>query len=140
MSKHFNTPEKSLQGKDNELQRAGHLTTVHFKDGEDMNNWQQDQQTEKIPALEDYDQYRVTKEKDIPQPEPTITIAGAAVASPGNITGISAAAKAGNDLSAIIRDMKKFTSKKLIEQIKSEPESRREWMLDRFAEAGKDFY
>ena len=51
------------------------------------------QQTEKV--LEDYDLYRVTKEKNIPQPEPTITIAGAAFASPGNISGISAAAKAG---------------------------------------------
>lgn len=49
-----------------------------------------------------------------------------------------AASQTGNDLSAIIRDMKKFTSKKLIELIKSEPESRREWMLERFTEAGKD--
>ncbi len=73
--------------------KDGQQKTVHFEDGEDMNNWQQDQQA--IPILADYDQYRVTKEKDIPQPKPTITIAGAAVASPGNITGISAAAKAG---------------------------------------------
>ncbi|MCW3108468.1 MAG: hypothetical protein JWQ09_2974 [Segetibacter sp.] len=50
---------------------------------------------EKKLVLSDFDTYRVTKEKDIQQPEPTITIAGAAVASPGNITGISAAAKAG---------------------------------------------
>src|SRR5688572_22149440 len=75
--------------KDNELQ------AVHFQNGEDLNDWEQELQTEKIPALEDYDDYRITKEKDIPKPNPTITIAGAAVASPGNITGISAAAKAG---------------------------------------------
>ena len=44
--------------------------------------------------LSDFDYLRVTKEKDIPQPEPTITIGGAAVASPGNITAIGAAATA----------------------------------------------
>ncbi len=49
----------------------------------------------KKPLLTDFDAFRVTKEKDIPQPEPTIKIAGASIASPGNITGISAAAKAG---------------------------------------------
>lgn len=42
-----------------------------------------------------YDAYRITLEKDIEVPEPTITIAGAAVAAPGNIIGISAAVKAG---------------------------------------------
>ncbi|MCA2854703.1 MAG: AAA family ATPase [Chitinophagaceae bacterium] len=47
------------------------------------------------PSLSDFDHLRVTKEKDIPQPEPTITIGGCSVASPANITGISAAAKAG---------------------------------------------
>lgn len=39
-----------------------------------------------------------------------------------------------------IRDFKKFTSKKIIEQIQNEPESRREWMLSLFeaaAEQGK---
>ncbi|MBL7739364.1 MAG: AAA family ATPase [Chitinophagaceae bacterium] len=46
-------------------------------------------------TLEDCEPFRITKEKDIPQPEPTITIAGAAIAAPGNITGISAASKAG---------------------------------------------
>jgi REP element-mobilizing transposase RayT len=35
-------------------------------------------------------------------------------------------------LSDIIRDFKKFTSKKIIQTIKEEPESRREWMLDYF--------
>jgi len=42
-----------------------------------------------------YEHLRVTKEKNIAQPEPTITIGGAAIASPGNITAIGAAAKAG---------------------------------------------
>lgn len=46
-------------------------------------------------ALSKYDRYRITLEKQIEQPEPSITIAGAAIASPGNITAISAAAKAG---------------------------------------------
>ena len=31
-----------------------------------------------------------------------------------------------------MRDFKKFTSKKIIETIQSEPESRKEWMLDYF--------
>ena len=41
------------------------------------------------------------------------------------------------ELADVIRDFKKFTSKKLIHQIKQEPESRREWMLNRFEFAGK---
>ncbi|MFC6269261.1 REP-associated tyrosine transposase [Frigoriflavimonas asaccharolytica] len=35
-------------------------------------------------------------------------------------------------LSEIMRDLKKFTSKKIIETMQSEPESRKEWMLDYF--------
>lgn len=35
-------------------------------------------------------------------------------------------------LSDIIRDFKKFTSKKMIQIIINEPESRREWMLEYF--------
>ncbi|WP_026839069.1 REP-associated tyrosine transposase [Gillisia sp. JM1] len=35
-------------------------------------------------------------------------------------------------LSDIIRDFKKFTSKKIIQTINEEPESRREWLLDYF--------
>ena len=31
-----------------------------------------------------------------------------------------------------IRDFKKFTSKKIVQQIQNEPESRREWMLKLF--------
>ena len=42
------------------------------------------------------------------------------------------------ELSDVIRDFKKYTSKKLIDQIAIEPESRREWMLERFELAGKD--
>ena len=38
-------------------------------------------------------------------------------------------------LSDVIRDFKKFTSKKIIETIIDEPESRREWMLDYFQKA-----
>jgi REP element-mobilizing transposase RayT len=47
-----------------------------------------------------------------------------------------ARAEGNNSLSDILRDFKKFTSKKLIRQILSEPESRREWMLEIFKEAG----
>jgi putative transposase len=36
-----------------------------------------------------------------------------------------------------LRDFKKFTSKELIRLIQEEPESRREWMLDRFEFAGR---
>lgn len=39
-------------------------------------------------------------------------------------------------LSDTIRDFKRHTSKKLIEQIQTQPESRREWMLNRFKFAG----
>ena len=38
-------------------------------------------------------------------------------------------------LSNIMRDFKKFTSKKIIETIINYPESRRDWMLDYFKEA-----
>ena len=35
-------------------------------------------------------------------------------------------------LSDLIRDFKKFTSKTILEKIQNQPESRREWMLERF--------
>ena len=38
-------------------------------------------------------------------------------------------------LSDVIRDFKKFTSKKILETINEEPESRREWMLEYFQKA-----
>lgn len=38
-------------------------------------------------------------------------------------------------LSDVMRDFKKFTSKKIIQIILDEPESRREWMLDYFQKA-----
>ncbi len=41
-------------------------------------------------------------------------------------------AKEGFLLSAIMRDFKKYTSKKIVENIIHCPESRREWMLDYF--------
>jgi REP element-mobilizing transposase RayT len=40
-------------------------------------------------------------------------------------------------LSDVLRDLKKFTSKAIVKQIESEPESRREWMLEQFAKAGE---
>ncbi|WP_348799192.1 REP-associated tyrosine transposase [Flavobacterium adhaerens] len=36
------------------------------------------------------------------------------------------------ELSNLLRDFKKYTASKIIEKIKSDPESRREWMLERF--------
>jgi len=41
------------------------------------------------------------------------------------------------DLSGIIRDFKKFTSKKIIESIQQGNESRKDWMLRLFAHAAK---
>lgn len=38
-------------------------------------------------------------------------------------------------LSDLIRDFKKFTAKNILEKIQTEPESRREWMLERFKKA-----
>ena len=48
-----------------------------------------------------------------------------------------AAAEDEGKLSDILRDFKKFTSKEIVKQIQEEPESRREWMLDKFMFAGK---
>lgn len=51
-------------------------------------------------------------------------------------------AKAGGDipLTNILRDFKKFTANKILKQIKNRRiESRTEWFLDRFAEAGKQY-
>lgn len=38
-------------------------------------------------------------------------------------------------LSDLLRDFKKFTAKTILERIQTEPESRREWMLERFQKA-----
>ena len=40
-------------------------------------------------------------------------------------------------LSNVMRDFKKFTSKKIIELINNEPESRRKWLLDYFKKASE---
>lgn len=46
-------------------------------------------------------------------------------------------AKEGHQLSDIIRDLKKFTSKQIIKAIKENPqESRKEWLLSMFSNAG----
>ena len=46
---------------------------------------------------------------------------------------------AGNQsLSEILRDFKKFTSKAIVALISDSPESRREWMLNRFGYAGRN--
>jgi putative transposase len=41
-------------------------------------------------------------------------------------------------LSDILRDFKKFTSKEIVKTIESINESRREWLLESFANAGRD--
>lgn len=46
-------------------------------------------------SLSDYEYLRITKEKEIPRPQPTVTIDGAAIATVGNLLGISAQIKAG---------------------------------------------
>ena len=48
-----------------------------------------------------------------------------------------ASAAEGYNLSDILRDFKKFTSKTIIDKIFSEPESRRKWMLNQFEFAGR---
>ena len=49
-----------------------------------------------------------------------------------------AGAKNDSNLSDILRDFKKFTSKAFINTMKEMPESRRDWMLNRFWYAGKN--
>jgi len=46
-------------------------------------------------------------------------------------------AKKRYQLSATIRDYKKFTAKRIIKMIEQGPESRKEWMLDKFEKEGK---
>ena len=41
-------------------------------------------------------------------------------------------------LSDVIRDFKKFTSKQIIEQVTNSNESRKEWLLKKFAFAGQE--
>ncbi len=47
-----------------------------------------------------------------------------------------AGAREGAAVAAIIRDFKKFTSRRFLDLIQTEPESRREWLLQRFRYAG----
>lgn len=51
--------------------------------------------SEAFPALEDFDNIRITAEKELPNSPPVVTIGGAPFASNGNISVISAVAKAG---------------------------------------------
>jgi putative transposase len=46
-------------------------------------------------------------------------------------------AKEGHRISDIIRDFKKFTAKRILQLIETEPESRRDWMLNQFEYAGR---
>ncbi len=54
-----------------------------------------------------------------------------------NHAHLVASAQDGHQLSDIIRDLKKFTSKKILEEIQTIPESRRDWMLYRFSYSAK---
>lgn len=49
-----------------------------------------------------------------------------------------ARAESNYTLSDILRDFKKYTSKAIIRQILTEPESRRDWMLEYFRKAGEN--
>jgi len=49
-----------------------------------------------------------------------------------------AGTKDGFNLSDILRDFKKYTSKKIFELIQTENESRKDWMLNRFEYAGRN--
>ena len=53
-----------------------------------------------------------------------------------NHVHLVASAKEGFQLSDILRDFKKFTSKKVIAELQNDGESRREWMLMLFKKAG----
>ena len=55
-----------------------------------------------------------------------------------NHVHVIVSAEEGYDLSAIIRDFKKFTSKEILFTIQNESESRREWMLNLFSFAGSN--
>jgi putative transposase len=46
-------------------------------------------------------------------------------------------AKEGHRISDIIRDFKKFTAKRILQLIETEPETRRDWMLNQFEYAGR---
>ena len=52
-----------------------------------------------------------------------------------NHVHLIARAKEGTLLADIIRDFKKYTSRKIVETIRTEPESRREWLLKHFETA-----
>lgn len=54
-----------------------------------------------------------------------------------NHAHLVASALQGYNLSDIMRDMLKHTSKKIVAEVQAFPESRAEWMLYRFAYAGK---
>ena len=55
-----------------------------------------------------------------------------------NHVHLIARAKEGFELSNILRDFKKHTAKQIIKLIQTEPESRREWLLQVMQEHGKD--
>ena len=50
-----------------------------------------------------------------------------------------AQANQGYGLSSLITDLKKFTSRLILEDIDVEPDSRRQWMLEKFRNAGNSF-
>ncbi len=56
---------------------------------------------------------------------------------PSHLHLIASAQKDGPSLSDIMRDFKKFTSKKIINEIEQINESRRKWLLDKFEFAGR---
>lgn len=57
---------------------------------------------------------------------------------PSHLHIIAKAASKQNTLSEILRDLKKFTSKAIVQSIINGPESRREWMLSYFKKAAEN--
>lgn len=51
---------------------------------------------------------------------------------------IIASAREGHHISDFLRDFKRFTSRRVVDAIKEIPESRREWLLNRFEYAGRN--
>ena len=50
-----------------------------------------------------------------------------------NLINLVASAKKSYRMSDLLRDFKKHTSKKILKAIRELPESRRNWLLDKFA-------
>jgi hypothetical protein len=71
------------------------ITPKYFTGENKLNSNTPDATNNNAKALESFDPYRITKELNIPNPAPVITIGEAPVAAAGNITPITAEGKGG---------------------------------------------